>query len=372
MSAIKEITIASLSEFPYIYPEAGTFAGFTLEKRFPKILQDVLNNPHLTEPSNNAIQGLHDELSTVRVRRLQLIPEEEPYWADFFSAYLGKPFVEVPFFFLEIYFYRLINEIIAANQPFTDPFLHIKNQDITSNNPFFHDVIQRLDTLDVSQCLQLSVEGNRSDLSQFEQNKKAKGLEYLIDDSASFTDGLPMDNLHILCDNSGVELFTDLVLAMKLLSSCKTITLHLKELSLLVSDATRQDLAQLLDYLRSIGDDHFVDQVDSKIREEKLKVESDYFWNAPVFYDHLPITNDPKDVLISKGDANYRRFFHDKKFPAHLTVELNSIGFGEVFALRTLKSEIQTGLDPNKVSVLHQQDPDWMSGGQYAVIQKLK
>ena len=78
------------------------------------------------------------------------------------------------------------------------------------------------------------------------------------------------------------------------------------------------------------------------------------------------------DVLLSKRDAKYRRFFHDKQFPAHVTVELNSIGFSKVFALRTLKSEIQTGLDPDKVTELDQQDPGWMSGGQYAVIQELK
>lgn len=56
----------------------------------------------------------------------------------------------------------------------------------------------------------------------------------------------------------------------------------------------------------------------------------------------------------------------------HLSFELESFGFDKVFTLRTLKSDIQTGLKKEQVVDLHKHDPEWMHNGKYAVIQQLK
>ena len=361
-----------LSQFEYIYPTKDTFAGFTLETRFPKILKDVLDNPELNPASKTQLTSLLNNLDNQRIEPIELTSEESVFWQPFFEEYTGKRFEEVPFFFLEIYLYRLINLIISSNQDFIDPFGHIKRQDLEKNTAFFKQLANDRSELSIDQCIHLAVEGNQADLSQLAGSTKGNPLSYLIDDSDLLINQIPETGIHLIADNSGVELFTDLLLITKLSETCEQITLHLKHMPLLVSDATPNDLEILLEHLELIGLADFVSDIQQLIDSNKLKVTSQPFWNAPTFYDELSFIEKPTNLLITKGDANYRRFFHDKVFPAHLSFELESIGFDKVFTLRTLKSDIQTGLKKDQVEALQNQDPEWMHNGKYAVIQQLK
>ncbi|MDE5079050.1 MAG: hypothetical protein O4751_12545, partial [Trichodesmium sp. St2_bin6] len=38
-------------------------------------------------------------------------------------------------------------------------------------------------------------------------------------------------------------------------------------------------------------------------------------------------------------------------------------------ALRTLKSEVATNLEPDQIEILNEQDPLWLTNGQWGVIQ---
>ena len=360
-----------LNNYDYIYPAEGSFAGFTLETRFPKILNDIVRNPKLLEQSKVELISLRDRLDDLRIELLDLPKNESIYWSSFFENHTGKTYREVPFFFLEMYFYRLIIQIISKNQDFIDPFEIIKREDLEKNSSFFNKIVSEYSNLNLNQCLHLSLEGNQADLSQVKDNKGAE-LVYLINDEAKLINNLPQNGLHIIGDNSGVELFTDLILIKKLAETCEDVTLHLKHLPLLVSDATTDDFEILLDFLDFTGQSDFVSAIRSLLDSKKLKVLSHPFWNAPTFYDQLPFIESPTNLLLSKGDANYRRFFHDKAFSPHLTFDLSSIEFKQVFALRTLKSDIQTSLSQKLIEDLNEKDPTWMHNSKYAVIQKLK
>ncbi|WP_258100188.1 damage-control phosphatase ARMT1 family protein [Marinoscillum pacificum] len=361
-----------LSDYPYIDPTKGTFAGFTLETRFPKILKDVLDTPELNPASKTQLTSLLNNLDNQRIEPIELTSEESVFWQPFFEEYSGKRFEEVPFFFLEIYFYRLINQIIASNQDFIDPFGHIKRQDLKKNTAFFKRLASDRFELSVDQYIHLAVEGNQADLSQLAGSTKGNPLTYLIDDSNQLIHHIPETGIHLIADNSGVELFTDLLLITKLSETCKQVTLHLKHMPLLVSDATPNDLEILLKHLEVIGLLDFVSEIKQLLDSSKLQVTSHPFWNSPTFYNKLPFIEGETNLLLTKGDANYRRFFHDKAFPPHLSFELETIGFDKVFTLRTLKSDIQTGLKKEQVVDLHKHDPEWMHNGKYAVIQQLK
>jgi len=73
------------------------------------------------------------------------------------------------------------------------------------------------------------------------------------------------------------------------------------------------------------------------------------------------------DLLIAKGDANYRRLLGDRHWPLDLPFQqvVSGYPFG-VLALRTLKSEIAIGISPEKVPT---SDPDWMINGRWGLIQ---
>lgn len=361
-----------LTEYDYIYPTKDTFAGFTLETRFPKILNDVLNNSALTTASKQQLSTLRDNLDNQKVEPLNLPSIESIFWTTFFEKYTGKRYQEVPFFFLEIYFYRLINQIIASNQDFADPFGEIKKQDLVNNTSFFRQITSDLSKLSIEECIHLAVEGNQADLSQLAGSSKGNPLTYLIDDTEKLRDLMPETGVNLIADNAGVELFSDLVLIKKLADTCQHITLHLKHLPLLVSDATPIDLDILLTHLDQIGLSDFVLEIRQLQNQNKLTISSHPFWNAPTFYDTLNFMEAPQSLLISKGDANYRRFFHDKQFAPHLSFDLLAVAFEQVFALRTLKSDIQTGLTKDQIEYLQKMDPHWMHNGKHAVIQRLK
>jgi hypothetical protein len=76
------------------------------------------------------------------------------------------------------------------------------------------------------------------------------------------------------------------------------------------------------------------------------------------------------DLVISKGDANYRRLAGDLNWSPTTPFEDVVRYFPtSLLALRVLKAELALGLTPVQVSRLDDQDKDWKFNGQWAVIQ---
>jgi len=76
------------------------------------------------------------------------------------------------------------------------------------------------------------------------------------------------------------------------------------------------------------------------------------------------------DLLISKGDANYRRLLGDRHWPFTTPFD-DIVGYlpAPLLALRTFKSEVAAGLHPEQVADLDKNDPDWLINGKWGVIQ---
>lgn len=76
-------------------------------------------------------------------------------------------------------------------------------------------------------------------------------------------------------------------------------------------------------------------------------------------------------LIIFKGDLNYRKllsdinFKHDTKFVS----ALRDFTPTNILSLRTVKSDICVGLSPSKIETLFKEDKDWMTTGQYGLIQ---
>jgi hypothetical protein len=76
------------------------------------------------------------------------------------------------------------------------------------------------------------------------------------------------------------------------------------------------------------------------------------------------------DLVIVKGDANYRRLVGDAHWPPATRFE-HAVGYfpAALVALRTLKSELIVGLQPGDTERLAAEDPAWLVNGQRGVIQ---
>ncbi len=76
------------------------------------------------------------------------------------------------------------------------------------------------------------------------------------------------------------------------------------------------------------------------------------------------------DLLIFKGDANYRRLLGDRHWPFD-TPLAEILGFlpSPALLLRTLKSEVAAGLTPDLRKRAQQQDDRWMVNGNWGLIQ---
>jgi hypothetical protein len=76
------------------------------------------------------------------------------------------------------------------------------------------------------------------------------------------------------------------------------------------------------------------------------------------------------DLVISKGDANYRRLLGDRHWAFTTPFdEVVSYFPAPVLALRTLKAEVACGLSAEQVEHLDNTHPDWLTSGEWGVIQ---
>ena len=75
------------------------------------------------------------------------------------------------------------------------------------------------------------------------------------------------------------------------------------------------------------------------------------------------------DLLIFKGDVNYRRILDDAHWPFTTNLaEITHYMPVSFAALRTLKGELMVGLPEGKAEILALEDPDWLINGERGII----
>lgn len=371
---------------PITTGDPGSFANFTILHRLPAILDELIDQYRGEPASMMALQKLRRNLLNGKIGLVPMTGTDVEGWKAYLRPFLGKRWQDLPFYFAEAYFYRMILDCISYFENARDPFFKQKAEDIRKDQNLMTDHLSAIDrhTNDremLLDLLQLSLWGNKADLSQLHIERDNHSNEYtLTDDSSQVVDYFlkPLSRIDIVLDNSGLELFTDLLLANYIvrLNAAKKVVLHAKAFPTFVSDTILGDIEYLLGFLedgQNLLTKKFADSLREFISNGRIVLKSHTFWNAPLhFYEMSEDLHNElgkSDLIVFKGDANYRRIFGDKNIPYHLP----SGRFAEYLpspavAIRILKSEIMLGLPAGKLRQLSLNSPDWLVSGKFGLI----
>ncbi|KAI7861525.1 hypothetical protein BDF14DRAFT_1738476 [Spinellus fusiger] len=335
--------------------------------------------------------------------------------------------------FNECYLYRRLHECFAMTTYWRDydPFLNQKNATFRSSYSSVFSLARKMpefiQPLDKEQwthvyheLVQVCLWGNATDLSLLtnmtvEDIKRLQAIEkdrlkeqqkFIVVDH---TDQLlkQLETMHDGCiefvlDNSGFELFVDMIFADWLIQT-KTVSkviLNCKPIPWFVSDVMPKDVQILID---SCLDRNFFPQDADHTNEDvvaletlakrweqyiengTLVVRSHDFWcsglpycylksEAPALYE----TMQQSDLVIFKGDLNFRKLVFCCDWPV-TTPFVEAIGkdmadFTSVLSLRTNKADAMVGLKEGQEKEIEEVATynEWRCSGKYAVIQYSK
>jgi uncharacterized protein with ATP-grasp and redox domains len=376
--------------------EEGSFAHSTLVNRFPKIINNIIDQNIWRPDVIRSLKQLLDSIPNEMVRHMRNeINDDAAYWNRYISSLPSTKWLDLPFYEAEAIFYRLILDCInySEENPL-DPFLSEKKSSFDSRKSDLRelaDVVSSEGIKDIGftniieKGLNLSLWGNKADMSLF----KAEELQYgsndrlLINDIGAFVKAIDAYNrpvnVDIVLDNSGAELVGDLALIDILLRTQRVniVRVHCKPHPFFVSDATLADFDKTLTWL-SYNADAKVRSWSNRLRElsdhNHLKKLTHPFWCHPRFMTQMPqdlasILNEAEFIII-KGDANYRRYVEDRHWPVDYgTKSLRIPSLPPTLALRILKSELIVGYDTEKAVELDRTDPHWLTNGNYGMAQ---
>jgi len=386
--------------------EIGTWTHTSIVKRLPDIAHRILSENNFTESITTKIQQLIEEIPNGLIRPLHDAPA--PYfaqWNSYISHQAGKDWLQVPWFFAEYYFYNRILEatgyFFSDTDQGHDPYEFQKQQSMTTSLDNIRSICGQInewkrkgitDQDILARLIKTSLWANQSDLSLWPVNEQQnttnhrnhqEGQHLLVDDTHAVSEYLLNGNraqrIDVLIDNAGFELVCDLALTNHLLNGkiAGVVNLHLKYCPSFVSDAMIKDIKGTIAFLSS-DDNPLVqalgNQLQNYVESRKLNLYDDPFWTSPLglweMPDHLQQSFAQSNLLISKGDANYRRLLGDRHWP-YTTAFSDVVSYlpAPVIAFRVPKSEVVTGLAHGQAEKLNSTDPDWMVNGKWGMIQ---
>lgn len=380
----------------------GTWAHSTVSKRLPDIAARVIEENQYPDEINEELSRLQEDINHQAIRPLleQGAPDQVS-WEGYIQPYLGKSWLEVPWFFVEHYFYRRIIEAVQYFQLGQDPFgfqkvqgLEKSREEIQYLSNYFQERSGDEENLEgtIREGLYFSLWGNQADLSLWPagsatspKHASLKSLEdHLLGNDAQQIINIvsggtqALARVDLLLDNAGFELVSDLALADVLLSFglVEQVILQAKAHPTFVSDVIPGDVVGAIRFLIDQSDpatQSFGERLEMYTRSGRLITTSHLFWNSPLPMWKLPTDLEEEwkgsSLVISKGDANYRRLLGNLEWEPTLPFE-QVVDFLPVplAAIRTLKSELALGMDPAQIQQVYGQDPNWMVNGRWGVI----
>ncbi|MGW6473679.1 damage-control phosphatase ARMT1 family protein [Streptomyces nigra] len=376
--------------------EPGSFPHGVLAERHPAIIRQVRDASPYGPEQRRALDTLLANCLDGVIEPLPADAHDRDRWAAWGAAdHIGRSWFDVPWLWSESYFYRRLLDAVGYFAPGPwqgiDPFRPSKTAELDS--PETDEELAALDALtgrppaeQDQALLHGSLWGNRADLSfrlGATGGTAGDGTPPLVaDDSDVLWSLLPPTGTATLClvaDNAGRELVPDLLLLARLLTEGRAarVLLHVKPHPYYVSDATHADV---LDALRRLvaapgaaGEHGRV--LWAALTDGRLTVRAHPFSCAPLPYADMPA--DLREELASatltilKGDLNYRRLVGDRRWPpATPFTEVTAHFPGPVAALRTLKSDVVTGLDADtEAALVAAEGQKWRTAGTHALIQ---
>ena len=382
----------------------GTWAYHTMSRRVVEIARRTLVENDFSEEIIRRVQALIAETPDEAIRLMNHTAPDADAWDEYTQPYLDQNWLTPPWFFTETYFYRRLIEATGFYEVGSglgvDPFHYQKEQGLLTTGETIRHVAARLDewiasgieSEHIAALLAIDLWGNRADLSLWpadHEGEQPKDVDWqaaraytLADDTetaVNYLSGRPGAIVDFLNDNAGLELVADLALADYLLSTAAAsqVKLHLKPHPTFVSDAMIGDVLATADFLAGEEDEavaRFGARLQDHVSAGRLLLKDDAFWVSP-----LPMWQMPQalrqalgqsDLVISKGDANYRRLLGDREWP-YTTPFAGIVSYmpAPLLALRTLKAELACGLTEEQVTRLNEEEADWLVNGRYGVIQ---
>ncbi|KAI3402616.1 HRT2 [Candida oxycetoniae] len=446
---------------PYYNDDKNSFAYSTVHKRWPTIIQGAIDDVQETIASNK--EQLQDSGSIILDQLKQVLSDMEHdakvrqftpneisinSHLSHFNKSLEKfnrnklvTWQTGPWLYLECYLYQLINNFFIDKKQDKfwqsyDVFQKLKTKTFKQSEFGVFELCKRYETLShqlnqvtadsetlyllFAEFIDISLWGNATDLSLLAGNvtlediKSLQGAEVrqkneekiIVNDlkQAWEKSGLSSKGaerrIDIVLDNSGFELFADLILCLFLLDSqlASEIHLHCKEIPWFVSDTMPKDFRDLLDQLKdgqffpkihkqdSSAIQLIHDQIAKYNKENKIIIDHSPFWTLDYNYwsisqfDSLFEELTKSNLIIFKGDLNYRKLTGDLQWPkttpfSEAIQDLKDSGL-TILSLRTCKADVVVGLPEGLEERLVKEYKDegngngqfWSSSGKWAVI----
>jgi uncharacterized protein with ATP-grasp and redox domains len=368
---------------------SDAFAHDTMKRRVPNIIRETQElNPDYPDDIQEALDALHRDIQgDAPIARI-----DDPIWAALLARHAGESWLNTEWFFAEVYFYRLLIEAVQWEKTGRDPFAPKKIAEIRSAalRETLEAALAETGDERLYELLGHAVWGNRVDLSYaVAASHGSKGGEgdLLVDDRRTVVEHLlnrDPGEVHLILDNAGTELALDLVLVDALLDGfAERIILHVKRHPTFVSDATFDDVLIFIaemtgrgDLTRGYGDagKEVGTRLQYALLDGRLLVEPDIFWNSAWFMWEMP----PRfsdffsraALVISKGDANYRRIVGDALWqPETPFADVVRYFPAPLMAMRALKSNPIVGLQSGMAQRLDAEDANWRTDGKRGIAQ---
>jgi hypothetical protein len=377
----------------------------TIVERKPRIVAQVLESNRAV-PSNvrDGLERLVREMREGVVASpfdgradlgVAFEPEELLAWEGEIACHAGRRWLELPWYFAEAYFYLRL--LVAwgyydRRMPL-DPFDALKEEELTGPQgglTLARQIARAVEEADAENdalafLLRSSLWGNRVDLGCFELDESrrrevlSRGEESLVVDHTeqALAELASARRVGMIVDNAGSELACDLLLADRLLSNARcAATLHVKRSPFFVSDAMAKDVERTIAAFSSDADPPLA-RSGTRLREAiaggRLVLRDDWFWSSPLHFTRMPSRLGAElaaeDIVVVKGDANYRRLLEDRRWEPWRTMEEVAGYFPAPFAcLRTMKSEIVVDVPREATKSLSAADPEWLTNGRRGLV----
>ncbi|QER86627.1 damage-control phosphatase ARMT1 family protein [Streptomyces tendae] len=389
-----------MSEIPaapvIVADEPGTFPHGVLAERHPAILRQIAEALPYGPGQRRALDALLANCTEGTITPLPADAHDRDRWAAWgMDAHAGRSWYDVPWLWSESWFYRQLLHAVGYFAPGPwqgiDPFRPAKLAELDA--PATDEELAALDDLEgrpederARALLHGSLWGNRADLGfrlSAEGAEETTAVPALVADDSellwALLDGSPAGTLCLVADNAGRELVPDLLLIAHLLAHGRVAraVLHVKPHPYYVSDATTADVLDAVHRLTGAkGAARVYGQgLRAALTDGRLVLRAHPFSCAPLPYSDMPddLRADfaAATVTVLKGDLNYRRLVGDRYWPPTTSFAGVTAYFpGPVAALRTLKSDVITGLEPGtEAALVAEEGQRWRTGGTHALVQ---
>ncbi|MFC9508181.1 damage-control phosphatase ARMT1 family protein [Streptomyces sp. NPDC057002] len=386
--------------------QPGSFPHSVLAERHPAIIRQVREAFPYEPGQHSALDDLLENCTKGGIEPLPADAHDRGLWETWgLREYTGRSWFDVPWLWSESWFYRRLLQAVGWFGPGPwqgiDPFRPFKLAELDSTETdeelaALDDLADRPAGEQAQALLHGSLWGNRADLGfrlSAEGARDADAAPGLVaDDSDRLWSvlggtgtgtgagtGTGTGTLCLVADNAGRELVPDLLLIAHLLAHGRIgrAVLHIKPYPYYVSDATTADVVDALRRLTGAGGAaaDFGRHLWSALADGRLVLRAHPFSSAPLPYEQMPADLRAEfasaTLTIFKGDLNYRRLVGDRLWsPTTPFTDVTAYFPGPVAALRTLKSDVITGLDRRtEAELVAAEDQRWRTSGTHALIQ---